>query len=189
MSIFFVGLLIFIGVHSISIVNDSWRSHIVNTIGEWAWKGIYSLVSIFGFILMIWGYGIASYGSVILYTPPFWLQHFSLILLLPVFPLLIAAYLPGRIKVAIKHPMLISTVLWAAAHLLSNGSLVNVILFGSFLLWAIGDRISMEYRQPRPVPGAPYSNVNDIIACVFGLGLYFLFVTWLHELFIGVPVL
>jgi uncharacterized membrane protein len=187
MSIFIIGLLLFLGIHSISIANESWRNHMVKITGERAWKGIYSLVAIFSFILVIWGYGVTRHDSALLYTPPIWLHHFSLLLLLPVFPLLIAAYFPGRIKSVIKHPMLMSTKLWAVAHLLSNGSLVDVILFGSFFIWAIWDRISMAHRQPRPIPGAPNSNFNDIIACVVGIGLYLTFVLWLHELLIGVP--
>ncbi len=188
MSIFLIGLCIFLGIHCISILNESWRNRMVNKIGEWAWKGLYSLVSIFGFILIVWGYGATRYDTALLYTPPLWLQHFSLLLLLPVFPLLIAAYFPGRIKDVTKHPLLISTTLWAVAHLFSNGSLVDVILFGSFLAWAIMDRISIGQRQPRPIPGAPYSRFNDIIAVVVGLGLYLAFAFWLHELLIGVPV-
>lgn len=189
MSIFLLGLLLFLGVHSISITSEPWRNRMAEKTGEWSWKGIYSLVSIFGFILIVWGYGIARYDSAVLYTPPLWMHYFSFLLLLPVFPLLIAAYLPGRIKTATQHPMLVSTKLWAAAHLITNGSLVNVILFGSFLIWAIIDRISIEHRQPRSIPGAPYSSFNDIIACVVGLGLYLAFVLWLHELVIGVPTL
>jgi len=187
MSIFLTGLLIFFGIHCISILNESWRNHMVDKIGELAWKGIYSLVSVFGFILIVWGYGVTRYESALLYTPPLWLQHFSLLLLLPVFPLLVAAYFPGRIKAATKHPMLIATKLWAVAHLFSNGTLVDVILFGSFLTWAIMDRISIEQRQPRPIPGVPYSSFNDVISCVIGLCLYLAFVFWLHELLIGVP--
>jgi len=160
----------------------------VSKIGEWTWKGIYSFVSIFGLIFIIWGYGIIRYDSAVVYTPPLWLHHISLLLLLPVFPLLVAAYFPGRIKNTTKHPMLISIKLWAIAHLFLNGSLVDIILFGSFLSWAAWDLISVAHRQARTIPGAPYSSNNDIIACVVGLGLYLAFIFWLHELFIGVPI-
>jgi uncharacterized membrane protein len=187
MSIFLIGLLLFIGIHSISILNEPWRNLMVNKMGEWTWKGFYSIVSIFGFILIIWGYGVTRYDSALLYTPPLWLHHFSSLLLLPVFPLLVAAYFPGRIKDVTKHPMLISTKLWAVAHLCSNGSLVDVMLFGSFLTWAVMDRISIDQRQPRPIPGTPYSAFNDIIAVVVGLVLYLAFAFWLHERLIGVP--
>lgn len=188
MYIFLIGLLLFFGIHSISIINEPYRDRIANQIGEWPWKGLYSLVAITGFILIIWGYGVARYDSVVLYTPPPWLQQISLLLLLPVFPLLIAAYFPGRIKAVTKHPMLLSTKLWAAAHLFMNGSLINVILFGTFFVWAVWDRISLQHRQLRPIPVAPSSNFNDIIACVIGLGLYFAFVYWLHALLIGVSL-
>jgi uncharacterized membrane protein len=186
MGLFLTGLLIFLGIHSISIINESWRDRMVNKIGEWPWKGVYSLAAIFGFILMIWGYGAVRYDTVVLYTPPEWQQYISLLLLLPVFPLLIAAYFPGRIKAAATHPMLLATILWAIAHLFINGSLNNVILFGSFLAWAVWDLVSVQHRQPRPIPGAPHSKFNDIIACVLGLGLYFAFVFRLHELLIGI---
>lgn len=188
MTIFLTGLFIFIGIHSISIIHDPWRNLMVNKIGKWPWKGLYCLVSILGLIVIVWGYGIARYDSTLLYTPPLWLQNFSLLLFLAVFPLLVAAYFPGRIKTATGHPMLLATMLWAVAHLFSNGSLVNVILFGSFLTWAVIDRISIERRRPRPIPSAPYSSFNDIIACVVGLVLYLAFIIWLHELLIGVPL-
>ncbi len=187
MSIFLAGLVIFLGIHSTSILNDPWRNRMVNKIGEWPWKGFYSLVSIFGFIVIVWGYKVTHNDSSLIYNPSISLQYLSLFLLLPVFPLLIAAYFPGRIKKVIKHPMLLATKLWAIAHLISNGSLVDVILFGSILGWAILDRISIAHRQLRPVPAAPQSNFNDIIASVGGLGLYLVFVLWLHGLLIGVP--
>ncbi len=188
MSIFLLVLIIFLGIHCISILNDSWRNRIVDKIGQWPWKGFYALGSIVGFIVMVRGYGAIRYDSTLLYTPPTWLQYFSMVLFLPVFPLLIAAYFPGRIKRVTQHPMLFATILWAVAHLLSDGSLVNVILFGSFLSWAIMDIISLSFRPSRPVPGAPYSNFNDIIACVVGLGLYLAFILWLHEIVIGIPL-
>ncbi|TKB06878.1 NnrU family protein [Desulforhopalus sp. IMCC35007] len=189
MIIFLLGLFLFLGIHCISIVNDSWRNRIVEKVGGLPWKGVYALVSICGFALLVRGYAVVRYESALLYSPPQWLQYFSMLLFLPVFSLLIAAYFPGRIKTATKHPMLLATILWAGAHLLSNGSQVNVILFGSFLAWAVVDLVSIGRRQARPVPGAPYSHFNDIIACVFGLGLYVMFVFWLHEIFFGVALL
>ena len=187
MTVFLLGLLIFLGVHSISIVNEPWRDRMVKAIGKWPWKGLYSLVAAFGFVRIIWGYGLSSSDSFDLYVPPLWLHRLALLVLLPVFVLFLAAYFPGRIKKATGHPMLLATCLWAAGHLLANGSLVNVILFGSFLAWAIVDRISVQYRQPRQIPGAPPSRFNDLIVLVLGLGLYIIFVFWLHQLLIGVP--
>lgn len=186
---FFSGLSIFFAIHSISIVNAEGRNTLVEKIGEGAWRGFYSFVAILGFGLMIWGYGQARYDLPVLYTSPLWLQHISLVLLLPVFPLLIATYFPGRIKAAVKHPMLLATKIWAFAHLLANGELLSVILFLSFLSWAIVDRISLKKRPQRPIPGAPPSPFNDIIAVVGGLGLYTAFILWLHEILIGVAPL
>jgi uncharacterized membrane protein len=186
MTVFLLGLLIFLGVHSISIVNEPWRDRMVKVIGKWPWKGLYSLVAAFGFVLIIWGYGLSSSDSFDLYVPPLWLHRLALLVLLPVFVLFLAAYFPGRIKKATGHPMLLATCLWAAGHLLANGSLVNVILFGSFLAWALADRISVENRQPRQIPEAPSSKLNDLIVLVLGLGLYSIFLFWLHYSLIGV---
>ena len=186
MAFFILGLFIFLGVHSISIVDNSWRDRMVGKIGEGPWKGLYSLVSISGFILIIWGYGLARSGSIDLYTPQRWLQHLSLILLFPVFPLLVATYFPGRIKAVVGHPMLVAIKLWAVAHLLSTGALIDVILFGSILIWAVMDRVSLKQRQTRPVPGAPSTQYNDAVAVILGFVLYLAFIFWLHQLFFGV---
>jgi uncharacterized membrane protein len=113
----------------------------------------------------------------------------ALLLLVFVFPLLLAAYLPGRIKAITKHPMLVATKLWAFAHLLANGTLADLLLFGSFLAWAVVDRISMKHREQRPLPGAPPSPWNDAIAVVVGLVLYVAFVLRLHVWLFGVSPL
>jgi len=183
---FLTGLLIFLGTHSISIVNDQWRNRMAAKLGEIQWKGIYSLVSIVGFFMIIKGYGLARYDSAVLYTPPVWLQHISLILLLPVFPLLVAAYLPGHIKSAAKHPMLLAVKLWAVSHLLANGTVISVILFCSILAWAVIDRISLKHRNQRSIPKAPVTKYNDILVLVIGIGLYIVFILWLHALLIGI---
>ena len=106
--------------------------------------------------------------------------------MLPVFPLFLATYLPGRIKAVVKHPTLAAVKLWAVAHLLANGTLADVLLFGGFLAWAVADRISMQQRTQRPLPGAPPRPANDLIAIVVGLVLYGVFVTWGHQWLIGV---
>ncbi len=134
---------------------------------------VYAVVSLVGFALLVYGYGLARQAPVVLYTPPDGLRHVALLLMLPVFVLLLAAYLPGRIKTAAKHPMLLATKLWATAHLLANGTLADVLLFGGFLAWAVADRISLKRRAPRPMPGmGPPRVLNDVIAVVGGLGLY-----------------
>lgn len=186
MSILLAGLVIFFAVHSVSIFNEPWRDRMVAKLGEWRWKGLYSLLAIIGLVLIVWGYSLARVDPVILYSPPTWLRHVSMLLLAPVFPLLLASYLPGRIQATTRHPMLVAIKLWALAHLLGNGTLADVILFGSFLLWAVIDRISMKHRTPRLIPGVPPSKVNDSLAVLLGLVFYAAFVLWLHAWLIGV---
>src|ERR1700743_690034 len=138
-----LGLVLFLGVHSISIIAPVWRDRTAARLGN-VWKGIYSLISIAGFVLIIWGFGIARRHPVVLYAPPAWTQYVTAALMLPVFTLFLAAYFPGRIKNTLKHPILLSVMLWAVAHLIATGMLANVVLFGSFLAWAIADRISFR---------------------------------------------
>lgn len=183
-----IGLFIFLGVHSISIINEPWRNKVADRLGTWTWKGIYSLVSLVGLIMIIRGYGDARTETIELYFTPTWLQHISLVLMIPVFPLLVGAYVPGRIKAAVGHPMLLAIKLWASAHLLANGGLADLVLFGSFLLWVFADLLSVSRRQPRQLPGAPESKYNDWIAVAAGLGLYLAFVFYLHEKVAGVAI-
>lgn len=186
MSLLILGLVLFFATHSVSIVNEGWRDRMVARLGEGPWQGIYSLFALAGLVLIVWGYGLARQAPVVLYVPPAWLSHVALVLLVFVFPLLLATYLPGRIQTATRHPMLVATKTCALAHLLANGMLADVVLFGSFLGWAVVDRISMKHRQQRPVPGAPPSKANDAIAVVGGLALYGAFLFWLHGWLFGV---
>lgn len=185
MLLLFLGLILFLGMHSVSIVAESFRDRMAAK-SEIAWKAIYGLVAIAGFILVIRGYAAARLDPIVLYSPPVWLRHIASLLLLPVFILFFAPYLPGRIKTATKHPQLIAAKLWAIAHLLVNGTLADVVLFGSVLAWAVADRISLKRRKPRPLPGAPESAINDVILVVVGLGAYAAFAFWLHAAWIGV---
>lgn len=188
MSVLIAGLVIFLGLHSVSIVAEPWRNRMAARLGDGPWKGFYTLVAIAGFVLIVAGYGMARQDPVWLYSPPLWLRHVAMLLLIPVFPLLVAAYVPGRTRAVTRHPLLVATKLWALAHLLANGTLADVVLFGSFLAWAVADRISLKRRAPRPVPELPQSRWSDMIAVVVGLALYFAFVFWLHGLLIGVPL-
>ncbi len=185
MTLLVLGLVLFLGIHSVSIVAPAWRDAQAAR-NEKAWKGVFALVSLVGFVLLVYGYGLARQSPLVLYTPPAGMRHLVMLLMLPVFPLLLAAYLPGRIKTLTKHPMLLATKLWALSHLLVNGTLADVLLFGGFLTWAVADRISLKRRVPRPVPGAPPSAMNDVIAVVVGLALYGLFVWQAHLWLIGV---
>ncbi|MGO9933929.1 MAG: NnrU family protein [Steroidobacteraceae bacterium] len=180
-----LGLILFLGVHSIAIFAPGLRERARSGWGEGTWKGVHSLISLLGFVLIIYGFGLARQSPVVLYTPPQWMRHVTALLMLPVFPLLIAAYLPGRIKSAAKHPMLAAVKFWAFAHLLANGMLADVLLFGGFLAWAVLDRISLK-KRPQNLRTAPPGRFNDAIAVIAGLALYGLFVGWAHFRLFGV---
>ena len=181
-----IGLVIFLGIHSVAIVAPGFRDRAIAAMGKGAWKGVYALASFVGLGLIIYGYSIARTEPVVLYVPPVWTRHLSALLMLPVFPLIFAAYLPGRIKTALKHPMLAAVKFWALAHLISNGMLADVLLFGGFLAWAVVDRISFKRRTQPDLRTAPPSKANDAIAVVIGLIVYAVFALWLHVRLIGV---
>ena len=192
MTIYLLGLILFLGIHCVSIVAPGWRMRQVAVRGEGPWKGIYSVVAAIGLAALIYGYGLARHDGIVLYTPPTFLRHLSLLLMVAVFPLLFAAYLPGRISRAAKHPMLLAVKIWATAHLLANGSLPDVLLFGSFLAWAVVDRISLKRRPPEVshgAPAAPPRPFNDVIAIVGGLVVYAAFLLGVHRWLIGVSPL
>jgi len=189
MTTLIIGLIVFLGIHSISIVTPELRAGAVAAMGQGPWRGVYSLVSAVGFVLILYGFHLARQAPVVLYTPPSWLRHVAFLLMLPVFPLLLAAYLPGRIKTVMKHPMLASVKFWALAHLLANGMLADLLLFGSFLGWASWDRVSLKRRAQQPVATAPPGRFNDLLAVVAGLALYAFFVLWAHRWLFGVSPL
>lgn len=181
------GLVLFLGMHSTAIVAPALRDKLAARAGGIPWKLVYALVSIVGFVLIVRGYAEARLAPEILYVPPTWTRHLLATLMLPVFPLLFAAYLPGRIKaLAGGHPMLVATKLWALGHLLGVTTVADAVLFGSILAWAVADFISVRRRAPRTIPGAPPSKWNDVIAVVLGLALYGAFVGHLHLKLIGI---
>lgn len=186
MEVLITGLVLFLGVHSVSIVNEAFRNRMVKKIGLQPWQGIHTLTAIVGFVLIVWGYGLARQEPLVLYQPPNGLRHLAMLLLVPVFPMLIAAYLPGRIRSTIGHPMLAATKLWAFAHLLANGMLHDLILFGAFLAWSVVDRISLGRRQMPPLRSGTPSLRNDMLAVVIGLLIYLAFLFKLHAWLIGV---
>lgn len=183
-----LGLLLFLGMHSVSIVAPDYRNRMAEK-GELAWKAVYGIVSLAGIILIVHGYGVARTSPTVLYVTPGWLRYVTAVLLLPVFTLYLAPYFPGRIKSAARHPQLVAVKLWAVAHLLVNGTVADVLLFGAILAWAVADRVSLKRRAARPVPAAPAAPVNDVILVVAGLALYALFVLWLHRAWFGVAPL
>lgn len=184
------GLVLFLGVHSVSIVAPAARDRWASQWGENPWKGLYSLVSLAGLVLIVSGYAAAREAPVLLYTPPTALRHVSALLMLPVFILLLAAYLPGRIQRAAQHPMLAAVKFWALAHLLANGTLADVLLFGSFLAWAVADRISVKRRAAAGLRVGPAIRVpgpdRDLVAVVGGLVIYGVFAGWAHGALFGV---
>jgi uncharacterized membrane protein len=190
MLVLILGIIVFLGIHSVRIVAPEWRLAKIEQWGEGRWKALYSLISLIGFVLVVWGYGMARLGAPILYEPPVWIKHITALLMLFAFIFLgVFIAKPGRMKPALKHPMLIAIKTWALAHLLANGDLASLILFLSFLGWAVADRIAIKRQEraglavPYIVPG-PVS--NDVIAVIVGVVLYALFVWKLHLLLIGV---
>lgn len=190
MSILIAGLIIFLGLHSVRIVADGWRSRKLAQWGEGAWKGVYSVLSIVGFALIVWGYGQARLQTVVLWVPPVATRHIAATLMLLAMILLVAAYVPGNaIKAKLHHPMILGVKTWALAHLLANGNLADVLLFGSFLAWAVVDFISSRKRDR--AAGTVYpagKTLPTVITVVLGLVVYGAFVLVLHKWLIGVPV-
>ncbi len=187
MLVLVVGLVLFLGIHSFSIVAPQLRDQLAARNGP-LWQGGYALVAAIGLGLTIYGYGLARLDPVVLYTPPPVLRYGSLVLMVIALPLFLAAYLPGRIKTAVRHPMLAAVKAWAVAHLLANGTLADVLLFGGFLVWAVADRISLKRRTPRAVPSLPATRANDVIVIVGGLALAAAFLHGLHTWLFGIPV-
>jgi len=188
MSALILGLVLFFGTHSVRIVADGWRSAQVARLGLLTWKALYSLVAIAGFVLIVWGYGSARADPVVVFAPPLWTRHLAALLTLPAFILLAAAYVPGtRIKAKVGHPMVAGTKVWAFAHLLANGNLADVLLFGSFLVWAILDYVAARRRDR--AAGTVYAAgpiARDLIAVAVGGAAWAAFALWLHALLIGV---
>jgi uncharacterized membrane protein len=183
-----LGLVLFLGIHAVRIFADEWRSSFIAQRGEGAWKGLYSLISLVGLVLIIWGYGLARQDPVVLWQPPIWTQHIAITLNLIAFVLLAAYALPaGRIKARLGHPMILGVKVWAFAHLLANGTLADVLLFGSFLVWAIADFAASRRRDRREGALRVAGPVrNDIIAIVVGAALWAAMVWRLHLWLIGV---
>jgi uncharacterized membrane protein len=188
MPILIAGLVLFLGVHSIRIVAGDWRSAHVARIGEGKWKGLYALVSVAGFILIVWGYSQARLDPVVVWNPPAWARHLAALLTLPAFVLIAAGNMRGtRIKAALGHPMVLGVKLWAFAHLVANGTLAAVVLFGSFLVWAIADFASLRRRDRALGTVYPPGTLQrDVLATVIGVVAWVAFAFWLHGLLIGV---
>jgi uncharacterized membrane protein len=183
-----VGLLLFLSIHLLPTQPDV-RNGLVTRFGEGAYKGLFSLVAAAGLVLIVVGYGklhLTPGKNPQIWLPPPFTRHVAMALMLPVFPLLVSAYLPGRITGAVRHPMVLAVKLWALAHLLVRGDLGSMLLFGGFLAWAVFDRISLKRReaaglvQVKSGPGR-----NDAVAVAAGLVIYVVMLKWGHEALIG----
>jgi len=188
MTYLIAGLIIFLATHSVRIFADGWRSRTIARIGANPWKGLYTLVSIAGFALIVIGYGQARPDSAALYNPPLFMKHIAGLLVLLSFVLLAAAYVPGNhIKAAVGHPMIAGVKLWAFAHLLCNGRVVDVILFGAFLAWAVADFMVSRRRDRAAGTTYPSGHVSrTLIAVVAGTVAWAAFAFGLHQYLIGV---
>ena len=184
-----VGLVLFLGVHLVTTRRET-RARLIAAAGEGGYKVGYSLASVVGLALIVWGF--ATYratGWIDVWYPPRWMKHVTIALMLPAVILLVEAYIRGRIYTAVKHPMLTAVKLWAAAHLLSNGDLGSIVLFGAFLAWAVIDRISLKRRSDPGSPPIPVGGIgNDAIAVAVGVVVYLALGYVFHPVVIGVPV-
>jgi uncharacterized membrane protein len=193
MLVLVLGLIVFLGSHIFTMMRGA-RAGAIARLGERPYKALYSVVSAIGLVLVIWGFGRYRANDWIdVWYPPVWTRHLALLLVWAAFICLAAAYLPGRIKAALKHPMLAGVKIWALAHLLANGDLGSMLLFGSILAWAVLARISVKRRRDEVVDhagplAAPSGWRNDILAIVVGTVAWFVFARWLHPVLIGVPV-
>jgi uncharacterized membrane protein len=184
-----LGLALFFGIHTLT-TQRKLRADVIAATGEGGYKIGYSLVSFAGLGLIIWGF--ANYratGWIDVWTPPVAFKHITVALMLPAVIMVVASYIRGRIYTTLKHPMLTGIKLWAASHLLANGDLGSIILFGSFLAWAVFDRISLKSRTDAGGPPIPVGGPgNDLIAIAVGLVAYLALAFAFHPVVIGVPV-
>lgn len=188
LAIMILGLALLLGGHAFVTRREA-RAALVVRIGEGPYKALFSLVAVLGLLLI--GYGFARYraaGYLPLWYPPAWTRHVNNALMWPAVVCIVAAYIPGNIKRVLKHPMLVGVKLWAVAHLIANGDLGSIILFGSVLVWAVYDRITLKYRSDLAAPAFPTGGRgNDVIAVVVGTLIYVALGYLFHPYVIGVP--
>lgn len=187
MTLLIIGLILFLGVHSVRIFADEWRTTMVARLGLMPWKGLYSVVSLLGFALIVWGYGLARQQPVVLWTPPVFTRHLNSLFTLLAFILIVAAYVPrNHLKARLHHPMVLGVKLWAFGHLLATAKLADLLLFGAFLLWAV-----LSYRAARQrdrVQGTAYpagTAVGTLVTLIVGVLAWAAFAFWLHAAWIG----
>jgi len=184
MTLLIIGIIVMIGIHLVPAFPEV-RERLVGQLGQNGYRLLFSVVSTLGLVLLIWGFARAPVIQV--WVPPDWTRYVAMVLMLPVFVLLIAAYVPGQIKAKVKNPFLDAISTWALAHLIANGDLASIILFGSFLVYSVFDRIALKRRPATGLVTVAETGQgrNDVIAVVGGLLLYVAFLVWLHPLLIG----
>ena len=188
MLLLILGLVLFLGMHSARLFAADKRASFIAAKGPLAWKGLYALVSIVGFVLIIYGYGQARMSPTWLWISPVWTRHLAALLTIPAFILIVATYIPGScIKARVGHPMLLGVKFWALAHLIANGSLADLLLFGGFLAWATA--LFVVSRKRDRAAGVSYGKgkpVMDAVVVVVGLVAWAAFAFYLHGAWIGV---
>ena len=184
-----LGLVLFLGVHTLTTQREL-RARLIASSGEGSYKIGYALASAAGLALIVWGFArYRATGWIDVWYPPTALKHITVALMLPAVIMVVASYIRGRIYTTLKHPMLTGIKLWAATHLLANGDLGSILLFGSFLGWAVFDRISLKHRTDTGAPPIPVGGPgNDLIAVAVGLVAYLALAFAFHPVVIGVPV-
>jgi uncharacterized membrane protein len=188
MGVLLLGLVLFLGAHSVRIVAEPWRARTIERVGEKAWKGAYTLVSLAGFALLLWGFGLARQAPALLWTPPVWTRHLAALLMLPALVLLVAAYVPrNQIKARLHHPMVLGVKVWAFGHLVANQWLHEAVLFGAFLIWAL---LSYRAAQARDRAAAAAYAAGQwpmtLLTLVVGVLVWAALAFWLHEPLFGV---
>lgn len=188
MTLLLIGLILFIGTHSLRIFADGWRSQMVARLGAMPWKGLVSVVSLIGFILILKGYAASRAAPVLLWQPPVWLAHLVSLLTLVAFIFLLAAYIPkNSIKAKVGHPMVISVKIWAFSHLLANGTLADVVMFGAFLIWAVLSFRAARKRDHREGVVRPAGQLlPTLVTVVIGSLIWAWFALQGHAWLIGV---
>lgn len=188
MGMLVLGLVLFLGAHSVRIFADNARTRAIARLGEMGWKGLYSVVSLIGFGLIIWGFAQARQQPVVLWSPPAMLKHLNSLFTLLAFVLLAAAYVPrNSIRARLHHPMILGVKLWAFGHLLATATLADLVLFGAFLLWAVLDfRAARQRDRALGTVYAPGATGPTVLAVVVGAAAWAAFAFWLHAAWIGV---
>lgn len=188
MTLLILGLVLFLSVHSVRVFAEGWRTGVRARLGEGVYKGLVALASVAGLVLIVWGYGLARQQPVLLWLPPVWTRHLAALLTVPAFILLVAAYVPGNsIKAKVHHPMVLGVKVWALAHLLANGMLADLLLFGGFLVWAALSFRAARQRDRASQIRYPAGRMGPTLVAV-GVGLlaWAVFAFWAHAALIGV---